>query len=76
MKRSAYDNKLHQKFKCKSEPLNLLQEFDECLRADLLMHCLLELLVVDDGPDLALAVGGPERGGHLNSRLARVDPER
>ena len=40
------------------------------------MDGLLELLVVDDGSDLALAVGGPERGGHLDPGLASVHPRK
>ena len=38
------------------------------------MDGLLEVLVVDDGPDLAVVVGGPERGGHVGAGLTGVDP--
>ena len=40
--------------------------------ADLLVDGLLELLVVQDGPHLAVAVAGPEGGGHLCLGLAHV----
>ena len=36
------------------------------LPADLLVYRLLKLLVVDDGPHLAVAVAGPEGGHNLN----------
>ena len=38
------------------------------------MHRLFKLLVVEDGPELALAVDGPLRGLHLHLRLAHVRP--
>ena len=38
------------------------------------MDGLLEVLVVDDGPDLAVVVGGPERGGHISAGLAGINP--
>ena len=38
----------------------------EATAADLLVDCLAELLVVEDGPHLTVAVAGPEGGGHLN----------
>ena len=44
------------------------------LPAYLLVHCLLELLVVDDSSDLALAVCGPVGCGHLNGRVANINP--
>ena len=34
--------------------------------ADLLVDGLVELLVVEDGPHLTVAVAGPEGCGHLN----------
>ena len=40
--------------------------------ADLLVDGLLELLVVEDGPDLPVTVLGPVRSGDLYSRLADV----
>ena len=43
-------------------------------RANFLMDGLLEVLVVDDGPDLAVVVGGPERGGHISAGLAGINP--
>ena len=43
--------------------------------ADLLVDGLLELLVVEDGPDLPVAVAGPERSVDLNLGLAHVRPE-
>jgi hypothetical protein len=45
------------------------------LRAYLLMDGLLELLVVEDGPDLAVAIGAPERCYYLHLGLAHVNPE-
>ena len=41
-------------------------------RADLLVDGLLEVVVVDDGADLSVAVGRPVRRRHLRPRLARV----
>ena len=41
-------------------------------RADLLVHGLLEVVVVDDGADLAVAVGGPIRRRHLCPGFAGV----
>ena len=41
--------------------------------AHLLMHGLLEVLRVHDGPHLAVVVGGPEGRRHFGARLARVD---
>ena len=41
--------------------------------AHLLMHGLLKVLGVDHGPDLAVVVRGPERGGHLRAGFARID---
>ena len=38
----------------------------EATAADLLVDGLVELLVVEDGPNLAVAVAGPEGCGHLN----------
>ena len=43
-------------------------------RADLLVHRLLELLVVEDGPHLAVAVARPERRAHLDLGLTNVVP--
>ena len=40
--------------------------------ADLLVYRLLELLVVDDGPHLAVAVARPEWGHYLYWRLADI----
>ena len=37
------------------------------------MHRLHEVLGVDDGPDLAVVVGGPVGLGHLGPALAGVD---
>ena len=48
--------------------------FKLILPAYLLVHCLLELLVVDDCSDLALAVCGPVGCGHLNGRVANINP--
>ena len=42
------------------------------LRADLLVDGLLKLLVVEDGPHLAVAVARPEGCGHLGLGLAHV----
>lgn len=39
------------------------------------MHCLFEVLRVDYGPDLSVAVGGPERGRDLGAGLASIDPD-
>ena len=39
---------------------------------DLLVDGLLELLVVEDGPHLAVAVAGPVRGDDLNGCAAHV----
>ena len=41
-------------------------------RADLLVHRLLELLVIEDGSELALAVHRPEGGLHLHLGLAHI----
>ena len=41
-------------------------------RADLLVDGLLKLLVVEDGPHLAVAVARPEWRGHLGLGLAHV----
>ena len=38
----------------------------EAAAADLLVDGLAELLVVEDGPHLPVAVAGPEGRGHLN----------
>ena len=38
------------------------------------MYRLLELLVVEDGPHLAVAVAGPEGGGHLYLGLTDIRP--
>ena len=43
--------------------------------AYLLMDGLLKLLVVEDGPDLAVAVTGPEWGVDLDLGLADIRPE-
>ena len=43
-------------------------------RADLLVYRLLELLVVEDGPHLAVAVAGPEGGGYLYLGLTDIRP--
>ena len=43
-------------------------------RADLLVYRLLELLVVEDGPHLAVAVAGPEGGGDLYLGLTDIRP--
>ena len=45
------------------------------LRADLLVDGLLELLVVEDGPHLPVAVGAPEGGHYLHLGVAHVHPE-
>ena len=57
--------------------LKILSSFDlmSNLRADFLVDCLLELLVVDDGADLTLAVRSPVRSCHLHPGLASVNPE-
>ena len=39
------------------------------------MYGLLKLFVVEDGPDLAVAVARPVRGAHLNLGLADIRPE-
>ena len=39
---------------------------------DLLVDGLLELLVVEDGPNLAVAVAGPVRGDDLNGGATHV----
>ena len=44
------------------------------VRADLLVDGLLELLVVEDGPHLTVAVARPVRRGHLRLGLAHVGP--
>ena len=44
------------------------------LPAYLLVHGLLELLVVDDSSDLALAVCSPVGCGHLDGRVANINP--
>ena len=44
------------------------------LPAHFLMDCLLELLVVEDCPDLSIAVAGPVRLEYLRLRLADVRP--
>lgn len=41
-------------------------------RADLLVHSLFKLIVVDDGSHLTVAVTCPKWGGHLNLGLTNV----
>ena len=42
--------------------------------ADLLVNCLLKLIVIQDCPDLPIAVTGPVRLEYLRLRLAHVGP--
>ena len=51
---------------------DILVYFRRDSRADLLVDGLLELLVVEDGPHLAVAVARPEGGGHLGLGLTHV----
>ena len=44
-------------------------------RANLLVDGLLKFFIVEDGPDLAIAVAGPVGGAHLDLGLAYVRPE-
>ena len=45
------------------------------LPTHLLVDCLLELLVVEDGPDLAIAVAGPVGLHDLHLGVAHVRPD-
>ena len=45
---------------------------DMNLRANFLMHSLFEGLGVDNCPDFAIVVGGPEGSGHLSAGFAGV----
>ena len=54
--------------------MNVLQIILGHSRADLLVYRLLELLVVEDGPHLAVAVAGPEGGGYLYLGLTDIRP--
>lgn len=42
------------------------------LGAYFLMYSLFELIIVDNGPDLPIAVGGPEGGLYLSLAAAHV----
>ena len=44
-------------------------------RANLLVDGLLKFFIVEDGPDLAIAVAGPVGGAHLDLGLAYIRPE-
>ena len=51
---------------------DILVYFRRDSRADLLVDGLLELLVVEDGPHLAVAVARPKGGDHINSGLTHI----
>ena len=50
------------------------EQSDEHSRAHFLVNGLFKVLRVDDGADLARAVGRPVWGHHLHGGFARVQP--
>ena len=52
--------------------LYALKNTDSHIPTDLLVYRLLELLVVEDGPHLAVAVARPKGSDHLNSGLTHI----
>ena len=45
------------------------------IHANFLMYSLFKLVVIDNCPNFAIAVGSPIRSGNFNTRFAGVDPE-
>ncbi len=45
------------------------------IHANFMMYSLFKLVVIDNCPNFAIAVGSPIRSGNFNTRFAGVDPE-